>query len=206
MKPLIAMISIAVLSVLGSGCANAKLNQQNARLREDYAELMRTNIELRKDYAELVRTNDIELRKALDEMDTAWTEWRHSRDELAVRLSEEVPMVLLALSPETKARLHLHLLSVRRDGTHDVGKMAEADLAAGHVNIFTGGYSIFRPKEHQYLRTKYGMWILNVGSCTSGKAVSDMMSDYNSVVAKGLLKKFGKTLDEIFREAGAHAK
>jgi hypothetical protein len=103
---------------------------------------------------------------------------------------EEVAHIMLALKPEIKSRLHLHLLDFEKPDMN-VKEMAKADAVAGNFNILTGGFSRFYGEPAEKLRTKYGIEVIGLVGCQGGKAIFRFMDDYNSVSEKAIENKFG---------------
>jgi hypothetical protein len=116
---------------------------------------------------------------------------RELESERRTENREEVAHIMLALKPEIKSRLHLHLLNFEKPDMN-VGEMARADAGDGHLNILTGGMSRFFGEPAEKLRAKYGIDVIDLVDCRGGKAIFRFMNEYNAVSEKAIEDKFGK--------------
>jgi len=169
---------VILLGVLGAfvvGCSRTDPAEESQGLREDYAR---------------VRLHLMQKQRAEGEL-------RRRRPDL-------VPIRLLALPPETKARFRLDLLDFDAGVPYRAETMAKADLAEGHFNILTGGVNVYTAEVCRFLQTRYGIVVVSVASCTDGDDIFKVMDAYNEVVEDELPRKFGKNLDDMLREAEAY--
>ena len=119
------------------------------------------------------------------------------RDEEHV---ECVPVRLLQLSPEFKARLHLHLLDFRQPPPHHAEQMARADVDSGDLNILTGGMNIYNKSLRAFLRSEYQIVVMDIADCDDGKAIFRLIDCYNAIVKAEITKRTGKHYEDILRE------
>ena len=113
---------------------------------------------------------------------------------------------LLALAPEHRDRLHLHRLKLLGEKPWGADEMARADLAAGHLNILTGGLNIYRNGLKEIIRDDYGVTVIEVATCTTGRQAFEVIDAYNAVTKKVVEGRHGKDwLEKARRKAAAGA-
>ena len=174
----VLVISAAVLAAVG-GCGTGS-PQLTARI----ATLEGTNLELR------------------DKVNALERELKKIRDDQAEQKTEGMVTcmrILFELAPKWKQRLRLDLLDFSAKDMN-VGVMAEADVAEGHINILTGGVTRIWGNRADVLREEHGIWVMHIAGPDDGRAVFRLIQGYNAISKAAIRKKHGKNfLDNVFK-------
>jgi hypothetical protein len=113
-----------------------------------------------------------------------------------------VEQTLKGLPESIRSRLSLDKMDFSVNPPTGAGDMARADLANGHVFIFTGGMNIYHyydgAKEH--LLEHYEITVLDIADCTAGEYVFSFMDQYNEPVEAWIEQRHGRPYDEIVDE------
>jgi len=113
-----------------------------------------------------------------------------------------VEQTLKGLPESIRSKLALDRMDFSVNPPTGAADMAKADLANGHVFIFTGGMNIYHhegAKEH--LLEHYQITVLDIADCTAGEYVFNFMDQYNGPVEAWLEQRYGRPYDEIVDEA-----
>ncbi|MFO1492205.1 MAG: hypothetical protein U1F77_14990 [Kiritimatiellia bacterium] len=140
------------------------------------------------------------LREYADRVTEAMIKMEEAQMKRDVEHVESVPVRLLQLSPEFKARLHLHLLDFRQPPPHHAEQMARADIESGHLNILTGGMNIYHKRLRAFLQSEYQIEVMNIADCDDGEAIFRLIDCYNAIVQAEVTKRTGKPYEDILRE------
>jgi hypothetical protein len=114
----------------------------------------------------------------------------------------DVEQTLNNLSEATRDKLALDQMDFSVYPPTGAEKMARADLANGHIFIFTGGLNIYlRDGLKEYLQEQYQITVLDIADCEGGQYVFDFMDQYNAPVEAWLEQRHGCTHREMIDEA-----
>ena len=97
--------------------------------------------------------------------------------------------VLQHLPDPMVERLHLELIDPSKDDWN-FGAMAGADVAAGHINILTGGFSAYWDVMDVY-HSHYGTPVLYLQNRLGNQRLFALMDDYNAVSESAVARTWG---------------